>query len=29
LFSAYGDIRKAMPAAWETLARAAAMPPIK
>ncbi len=29
LYSAYADIRKAMPAAWETLARAAAMPPTK
>lgn len=29
LFSAYADIRKAMPAAWETLATAAAMPLVK
>ncbi|MBY3595307.1 MULTISPECIES: FGGY-family carbohydrate kinase [Rhizobium] len=28
LFSAYADIRKAMPAAWQTLATAAAMPPV-
>jgi erythritol kinase len=29
LFSAYADIRRAMPAAWETLARTAAMSPAK
>ncbi len=29
LFSAYADIRKAMPAAWEALARAAAAPSAK